>query len=73
MYSQQDDPKGCGFSKYCDTCIVRNTVLESIQDTVTHRAKEKLEFISGKVMNVLVSASPFKYEGQKFSVTIIEE
>ena len=68
-----DDPKGCGFSQYCNTCIVRNTALKSIQGTDTHREKGKLEFISGKPLNVLVSSSPFEYEGQKFSVTIIED
>jgi len=70
---QKDDPRGCGFSRYCNTCIVRNTALESIQGTMTRRAKGKIEFISGKVLNVLVSSSPFEYEGQRFSVTIIED
>lgn len=70
---QNADPRGCGFSQYCSTCIVRNTAFESIQGTVTRRAKGKLEVVSGKVLNVLVSSSPFEYEGHKFSVTIIED
>jgi PAS domain S-box-containing protein len=34
------DPRGCGYSKACDTCIVRKTVLDTFQTGVDHRSVE---------------------------------
>jgi DNA-binding CsgD family transcriptional regulator len=35
-----EDPKGCGYSKACDACIVRRTVLDTFQTGVDHRSVE---------------------------------
>lgn len=69
----KDDPRGCGYGPNCKQCIVRNTSLEAIKGKETQRTKGEIEFTSGQVINVLVSSSPFDYEGQKLAVTIIED
>ena len=35
-----DDPKGCGFSPACESCIVRNTVLDTFQTNRDHLSIE---------------------------------
>lgn len=69
----REDPRGCGYSRHCITCIIRNSALEAIQGNATHRTKGKLDFLTGKALNVFVSSAPFDYEGQMFAVTIIED
>ncbi len=31
-----DDPKGCGFGEYCQECVIRNTVLDTLETGATH-------------------------------------
>ncbi|UWG95722.1 hypothetical protein LPY66_12435 [Dehalobacter sp. DCM] len=70
---QNDDPRGCGFSLYCRDCVIRNTAIEAIHGTSVKRSKGKLALISGEELNILVSSSPVVYEGQNYSVTVIED
>ncbi|MGD9365930.1 MAG: PAS domain S-box protein [Desulfobacteraceae bacterium] len=35
-----EDPKGCGFSKACEVCIVRKTVMDTFQTGLEHRSVE---------------------------------
>lgn len=56
----QDDPRGCGFSPYCQTCTVRNTVRDTFQTGKSHRHVEaRLPFASrqGKMMTFLLSTT----------------
>lgn len=69
----KDDPQGCGFGPLCHKCIVRNTALDAVKGTECLRTKGKLEFVSGQVMPILVSASPFEYNQQRYVVIIIED
>ncbi len=69
----QDDPRGCGFGPSCLTCIAKNTALEAIAEMETRNSKGKLEFMTGRVMPVLLSASPFEYKQQKYAIIIIED
>lgn len=64
---------GCGYSLYCEKCIVRNTGYEALQGKVTKRSKGKLELLPGRDMNVLVSASSFNYKGQSYAVIMVED
>ncbi|AHF06424.1 PAS domain-containing protein [Desulfitobacterium metallireducens] len=68
-----DDPRGCGFSPYCNSCIIRSTSLEAIKGKETRRTKGEIEFASGQVKYVLVSSAPFEYKEKKLAVTIIED
>jgi hypothetical protein len=68
-----EHPLGCGFGPNCEKCIIRNTALAAIKGIVTVRSKGKLELLPGRDMNVLVSASCFKYKEQSFSVIMVED
>jgi hypothetical protein len=70
---RRDDPRGCGFGSSCKTCLAKNIALEAIEGMKTCRAKGKLEFLTGKVIPVLVSASPFEYKHQKYAIIIVED
>jgi signal transduction histidine kinase/PAS domain-containing protein len=52
-----DEPEGCGFGPYCQECVVRNTVLDTLAKSVTH-------------LNVEASL-PFMIEGQEEELTFL--
>lgn len=68
-----EHPLGCGLSQNCEKCIIRNTALAAIKGIVTERSKGKLDLLQGRDMNVLVSASCFRYKEQSFSVIMVED
>ncbi|MGC7872942.1 hypothetical protein ACPUYX_15625 [Desulfosporosinus sp. SYSU MS00001] len=68
-----DDQKGCGFGPFCQSCLTRNIALEAVKVGKTLRSKGKLEFLSGEITSVFVSASPFKYKHRSYVVIIIED
>ncbi len=70
-----DDPKGCGFSAACESCIVRNTVMETFRSCQDHRSVEApipYETGNGAVdMWVLVSTTFMKLsEGSRVLVCL---
>lgn len=72
----KDDPNGCGFGRACKSCVVRNTAMEAISGYSTHRTKGQFEVLLGdtiKQLNLLVSAAPFEYQGNKFAILILED
>lgn len=68
-----DDLKWYVFGSSCNTCLAKNTGLEAIEGMETRRVKGKLKFLTGKVIPVLVSASPFEYKHQKYAIIIVED
>jgi hypothetical protein len=72
----KDVPQGCGFGPHCEICVVRKTAMEAIHGNVVRRAKGKLEVhLEGKdrVLSVLISSAPMTYQGQRFSMVIVED
>lgn len=68
-----EDPRGCGYTHSCITCIIRISALESIRGKSTHRKKGKIELSSGQTINVVVSSSSFQYEGHSYAAVIVED
>ncbi|MCP4682972.1 MAG: sigma-54-dependent Fis family transcriptional regulator, partial [Desulfobacterales bacterium] len=69
-------PKGCGYADVCNSCGVRNTALEALNGGKVQRNKAKIQFqVNGEVsdLNLLVSASPFDYEGERLAIIILED
>lgn len=72
----KDDPRGCGFGPYCDTCKIRATALEAIAGQTVKRVKGYLDIeIDGSAerLSLLISASPLEYKGEKLAVVILED
>lgn len=63
----KDDPRGCGFGPYCDTCKIRATALEAIAGQTVKRVKGYLDIeIDGSAerLSLLISASPWSTRGE---------
>lgn len=73
---RNDDPRGCGFGPYCQTCIIRTSAIEATKGEEIRRKKGRF-VIEGKdqykEMNLLVSAAPVEYKGEKLAVIILED
>jgi len=67
---------GCGTTKICPDCVIRNSIESTCMDKETHRKKHKMDIErDGKffVLHMLVTTSPFDYEGEKFALMAIED
>ncbi len=68
---------GCGTSESCPDCVIRNSV-ESIGDygKAVHKAKYRMKIQKNdKISDIhmLVSASPFNYDDDKFVLLVLED
>jgi transcriptional regulator with PAS, ATPase and Fis domain len=69
-------PEGCGFADECQVCGVRNTALEAIAGENIHRNRAKVQLlVDGKArdLQLLVSAAPLDYEGERLAIVILED
>ncbi len=58
-----DDPKGCGFGEYCQQCVIRNLVLDTLETNKTHLQIEAPYYFKGenseiREMTFLTSTTP---------------
>ncbi len=72
-----DDPKGCGFGLFCETCTVRNTVLETFNTGKSHhRLEAKLPFnLNGQSEEIhfLLSTVPLTISNEPMVLVCIED
>jgi PAS domain-containing protein len=67
---------GCGTTKVCPECVFRNSVESACMGEKTHKKKYKMNIeLDGKYLDLhlLVTTSPFEYEGEKFVLMAIED
>jgi len=69
---------GCGKSADCRSCIIRNSVSEALRDGKVSRRRTMMELVddkakSRKEMMLLVTASPFRYEGKTLVLLILDD
>lgn len=59
-----DDPRGCGFSPDCKTCIARNTILDTFQDQQTRQGVEfeMIRRINGKLQISTISLNTSHFD-----------
>lgn len=70
-----ESPEGCGSSALCKNCELRNLVMASIARNRKHRARTQLQLIiDGQIrnLNLQISATPFKYQKEKFAIIAIK-
>ncbi len=57
-----DDPRGCGFGGACEDCVIKNTVLDTLESGKTHLQVEALYSMEHngveRNLNLLVSTTP---------------
>lgn len=70
-----ESPEGCGRAEFCRTCVIRNSVTKAYSEDKVCRAFTRAELCSGDKINelyLLVTASPFAYQNNKFVFLLIE-
>ncbi|MFO7874212.1 MAG: PAS domain S-box protein [Bacteroidales bacterium] len=65
-----DDPKGCGFGAFCQQCVIRNAVLDTLETGKTYLQSEAPYFYQGtdnqiKEMTFLTSTTPIMVKGER--------
>lgn len=72
---ETDVAEGCGRAPACRGCVIRNAVDESFRGASIRRRRTMLELLEGpdvRKIPVLVSASPFSADGNRYAVLIVE-
>jgi hypothetical protein len=71
-----DVPEGCGRAPFCADCIIRESVTQASQGRRVVRRRTRMELLRGKTITelyVLVTASPFEYQGRSLVLLAIED
>ena len=72
----RDVTAGCGRGPFCKSCLVRGAVNEAFAGKKCVRRQVRMELWSGrkvKELHVLLTASPFAYQGHERVVLILED
>lgn len=72
----RDVTAGCGHGPSCKRCLVRGAVNEAFAGKKTVRRHVRMELSSGRTvkhLHVLLTASPFDYQGHERVVLILED
>jgi hypothetical protein len=72
----RDVSAGCGHGPFCQSCLVRGAVNEAFEGKKCVRRQVIMELCSGrsvKRLNVLLTASPFEYQGHERAVLVLED
>jgi len=71
------DPKGCGFGPFCETCLVRHTVLDTFETgTSYHGVETKLPFARGENVEerwLLIYTSLIKIAAKEMVLVCLED
>jgi PAS domain S-box-containing protein len=72
-----DDPKGCGFGPFCETCTLRLTVLDTFETGDSHyRVEARLPLARGETQeerSLLVSTTPVDVSESQMVLVCIED
>lgn len=70
-----DDPRGCGFGGFCRDCVIRNMVLDTLENRSAHlQVEASFDFSSGdrmQTLTLLVSTIPITFQGENMSLVTI--
>jgi PAS domain-containing protein len=72
----RDVNSGCGRGPFCKSCLVRGAVNEAFAGKKCVRRQVRMELCSGrrvKKLDILLTASPFDYQGHERVVLILED
>lgn len=70
-----ETPRGCGHSKACPACVIRNSVNAASRGQAVAREPAELELWDGAKrvrLKVKVSTQPFSYEKHSFVLLVLE-
>ena len=68
--------EGCGTTAFCPDCVIRNSVELACKGKTVHRDKYRMKIQRANEItdaHFLINAAPFKYEGDKFILLVVED
>ena len=68
--------KGCGFTEFCPTCIIRTSVNRSVHEKAVCRQRTVMEFQTGdqrKEIPLLVTTSYYEFKQMSLAILILED
>ncbi|MDD5762063.1 MAG: PAS domain-containing protein [bacterium] len=73
-----ESPEGCGRADHCRDCIIRNSVSEALRDGKPCRRRTMVELMdipakTRKELMLLVTASPFRYDGKNLVLLVLDD
>jgi len=71
-----DSAQGCGHGPSCGECVMRNSVTAALQGEEVTQRRTVMEFVRGNSIRqteLMVTASPFAYDGQQLVLLILED
>ncbi|MFP4024015.1 MAG: PAS domain S-box protein [Thiohalospira sp.] len=73
-----DDPKGCGFGKFCQQCVIRNSVLDTLETGETHLQEEAPYFFKEKddkirEMTFMTSTTAIMVKGERMVLVTLQD
>jgi len=69
-------PEGCGHADACRDCVLRNSVHEAFGGGKVYRKKTVMTLAADgghRDVNLLVTTSPFEFEGKAYALLILED
>jgi PAS domain-containing protein len=71
-----ESTEGCGRTKFCKNCPIRNSVQQSIQGQRVVREKNRMHMVENDQVveiNMLVTTAPFAYQDESLVLLILED
>jgi len=73
-----DDPRGCGFGEFCRQCVIRNTVLDTLETGKTHLQVEAPYYFKGqdnetRELQFLMSTTPIQVKGERMVLVTLQD
>ncbi len=73
-----DDPQGCGFGNFCEQCVIRNTVLDTLKTGKTHlQIEAPFYFQKNEVdileLTLLTSTTPLTFKNKRMALVVIQD
>ena len=73
-----DDPRGCGFGDLCRQCVIRNTVLDTLETGKTHMQVETPYYFKGldnetREFEFLMSTAPIEIKGEQMVLVTLQD
>ena len=72
-----DDPKGCGFGEFCKQCVIRNTILDTLETEEGHSQIEapysfKEQDNETQEFYLLMSTTPIEVKGERMVLVTLQ-
>jgi PAS domain S-box-containing protein len=73
-----DDPKGCGFGEFCQQCVIRNSILDTLETGKTHLQEEAPYFFieeDDKIreMTFMTSTTAIMVQGERMVLVTLQD